>query len=100
MATTPIYVFARWKVKEGNMPEVLRLLKELSKQTLAEKENLFYKIHVSNADVNTLILFEGYSSAAAQQAHADSDHFKKLAVGGIVPLLGEREVFLTTPIEV
>src|ERR1700750_1576125 len=99
MATTPVHVFARWKVKEGNLEQVMQLLKVLRTETLAEEGNLFYKVHKSNSDANTLIIFEGYSSAASQQAHVNSDHFQKLAVGGIVPLLSEREVFLTTPLE-
>jgi quinol monooxygenase YgiN len=58
--STPIHVFARWKVKEGNMPVVLELLKVVKTKTRLEKGNLFYKIHQSLADTNTLILFEGY----------------------------------------
>ena len=46
-------------------------------------------------DNPTVLLSEGYRSAAAQQAHVNSDHYKKLATGGIVPLLNEREVFYT-----
>lgn len=99
MGTTPVHVFARWKVKEGSMPQVLQLLHALRTQTLTERGNLFYSAHKSNTDADTLILFEGYISSEAQQAHVASDHFKEIAVGGIVPLLTEREVFLTTPLE-
>jgi quinol monooxygenase YgiN len=99
MSTTPIHVFARWKVKEGNMQTVLKLLKEVRSKTIQEKGNLFYKIHQSQADANTLVLFEGYAEAAAQKEHMNADHFKKLVVEQIVPLLEEREVILTTPIE-
>ena len=99
MVTTPVHVFARWKVKEGNLQEVLKILKVLREKTLMEKGNLFYRVHQSKADGNTLILFEGYANEPAQKAHMDSDHFKSLAVGQIVPLLEEREVFITTPIE-
>lgn len=97
MVTTPIHVFARWKVKEGNMSTVLELLKVVRSGTLREEGNLFYKIHQSQADTNTLILFEGYSDEAAQQAHMQTDHFQ-MAVEQIVPLLEEREVTLTIPI--
>lgn len=99
MATTPVHVFARWKVKEGSMPEVLQLLQALRAQTLSEAGNLFYSIHKSSTDDNTLILFEGYTSASAQEDHVHAAHFKTLAIDGIVPLLSEREVFLTTPLE-
>lgn len=100
MATIPVHVFATWKVKDGNLQAVLQLLKEVSAKTLEEEGNLFYKIHQSHAEANTLILLEGYTDAAAQKAHMNTDHFKKIVVGQIVPLLEAREVTLTTPIEV
>ena len=98
MTESPVHVFARWKIKDGNKNAVLTLLKEVSVSTAKEKGNLFYQIHQSQTDANTLILFEGYTDAAAQQEHVNSPHFKKLVVEQIVPLLGEREVILTTPI--
>ena len=100
MAVKTVHVFARWKVKEGEMPSVLKLLGELSAQTRNEKGNLFYTVHQSKADPSTLLLFEGYSDEAAQKAHVDSAHFQLLAVNEIIPLLNEREVFITTPVEV
>ncbi|MET0637755.1 MAG: putative quinol monooxygenase [Chitinophagaceae bacterium] len=98
MATSEIHVFARWKVKEGNKPDVLKLLKTLASKTLSEKGNLFYRINQSKTDASTLILFEGYTDESAQKAHVDSDHYKELAAK-IIPLLDEREVFITTPLE-
>jgi quinol monooxygenase YgiN len=98
MTTTPVHVFARWKVKEGNLQTVLDLLLDLRAETILEKGNLFYKMHQSHADDHTLILFEGYADEAAQQAHTKAAHFKKLAVEQIIPLLEEREVILLTPI--
>jgi len=100
MGTSPVYVFARWKVKEGKMKEVLLLLTSLRMQTRSEKANLFFQVCQDINDANTLLLSEGYGNAAAQQAHVDSDHYKKLVTGGILPMLGERQVFLTTPLEV
>ncbi|MBO9567168.1 MAG: antibiotic biosynthesis monooxygenase [Niastella sp.] len=97
--STPIHVFARWKVKEGNMPVVVELLKVVHTRTRQEKGNLFYKIHQSQADANTLILFEGYENEAAQKAHVNAEHFIKVVVEQIVPLLEEREVTLATPID-
>lgn len=96
---TPIHVFARWKVKAGNMQEVLKLLKEVRSNTVQEKGNLFYRVHQTFADANTLILFEGYADEVAQKEHVNADHFKKLVVEKIIFLLEEREVILTVPIE-
>lgn len=98
MTTSPVYVFARWKVKAGKMQELLQLLALLHTQTRTEEGNLFYTVCQDNSDASSLLLSEGYISAAAQQAHVNSDHYKKLAAGGIIPLLDERQVFLTTPI--
>ncbi|OQP42937.1 antibiotic biosynthesis monooxygenase [Niastella yeongjuensis] len=100
MATTPVTVFAKWKVKAGNMPVVLKLLKELHAASVKEEGNLFYQVHQSRTDNNTLILTEGYTDEVSQQAHINSAHFKKLAIDQIIPLLDEREVTLTSPIEV
>jgi quinol monooxygenase YgiN len=96
--STPVHVIARWKVKEGNMPVVLELLKVVHTRTRQEKGNLLYIIHQSQADANTLILFEGYEDQAAQKAHMSTEHFIKVVVEQIVPLLEEREVTLATPI--
>lgn len=98
MASSPIHVFARWKIKKGKRQAVLNLLKEVSAQTILEKGNLFYTVHQSQTDANTLILFEGYADEAAQQAHIQSEHYKLLVVEQIVPLLEEREVTLATPL--
>lgn len=100
MAATPIHVFARWKVKDGHLTTVTQLLKEVREATLQEKGNLLYQIHQSVADANTLLLFEAYADADAQQAHIHAAHFKKIVSDQIVPLLEEREVMLATPLEV
>ena len=99
MATTPIHVFARWKVKEGHLRTVLGLLKDVHSKTVLEEGNFFHKVHQSKANANTLLLFEGYASESAQQAHVNADHFKKGIVEQIVPLLEEREVILAIPLE-
>jgi (4S)-4-hydroxy-5-phosphonooxypentane-2,3-dione isomerase len=97
--STPIHVIARWKVKEGNMPVVVELLKVVHTRTRQEKGNLLYIIHQSKADANTLILFEAYENEAAQKAHLSTEHFIKVVVEQIVPLLEEREVTLATPLQ-
>lgn len=95
----PIHVFATWKVKEGQIETVLNLLKTVKELSEKENGNLFYKIHQSNSDVNTLVLFEGYTNEATVAEHRNSTHFQDLVLGKIVPLLETREIVLTTPIE-
>ncbi len=98
MNKQPIHVFAKWQVKDGHIDTVLALLTQAVRESRKEEGNLFYQVHQSNTDANTLILFEGYADEAAVTAHRNSEHFQTVVVGQIVPLLENREVILTTPI--
>lgn len=88
----PVYTFAKWRVKEGQLATVLDLLVELTAKSKAEEGNLLYKIHQSISDANTLMLFEGYKDESALAAHRDSEHFQSLVIGKIIPLLEDREI--------
>lgn len=94
MSEQAIYVYAKWQVKEGKLDEVLQILNETSKKSSEEKGNLFYKIHQSQTDQNTLILFEGYENESALEFHKNSEHYQNLVVSQIIPLLENREVIL------
>ena len=96
MNTKPVYVFAKWQVREGSFSTVLALLKDAAEQSRAEEGNLFYKIHQSTTDSNTIVLLEGYADESAANAHRASGHFQGIVVEQIVPLLASREVIPTT----
>ncbi|MBL0743008.1 putative quinol monooxygenase [Chryseolinea lacunae] len=96
MKSKPVHVFAKWRVKEGQLQTVLTLLKEVSEKSTKEAGNLVYKVYQSNADANTILLFEGYADEEAVTRHRESEHFQKLVVEKIVPLLENREVVLAT----
>lgn len=95
----PIHVFATWKVKEGQVENVLQLLKTVHDESIKEEGNLFYKIHQSTSDADTIILFEGYTNEAAIAEHRNSAHFQEFVLGKIVPLLDNREIVLAAPIQ-
>jgi len=99
MEQQPIHIFAKWQAKEGQVDTIINLLKNVVSQSTAEEGNLFYRVHQSNTDANTLMLFEGYKNEAALAAHRESDHFQTVVVGQIVPLLAAREVTSTYPLE-
>src|SRR5262252_6905779 len=99
MSGTPIHVFAKWRVRPGQLENVLLILKELKAKTVQEKGNLFYQVHQDNSDPNTLILFEGYSDDSALALHRNAGYYKR-AVEDISTLLTDREVILTTPVEI
>jgi quinol monooxygenase YgiN len=96
MSQESITVFAKWQVKDGQLSAVLNLLSEVAAKSIAEKGNLFYRVHQSNDDANTIILFEGYKNEAALAEHRNSEHFQTLVIKEIVPMLENREVLLTT----
>ncbi|KOP39754.1 antibiotic biosynthesis monooxygenase [Flavobacterium sp. WLB] len=95
----PIHVFATWKVKEGQIENVLQLLQTVQEKSIQESGNLFYNIHQSITDLNTIVLFEGYTNEDAVTEHRNTAHFQDLVLGQIVPLLDERNIILTLPIE-
>ena len=96
MNRKPVFVFAKWQVKQGSINEVLSLLNDVAEQSRAEEGNLFYKIHQSTTDINTIVLFEGYADESAANAHRASSHFQGIVVEQIVPLLAGREVIPAT----
>lgn len=93
-----IHVFAKWRVKPGHLDEVLNLLPQVAKASVAEAGNLFYMVHRVNSDSNVLLLFEGYRDEAAAAAHRNSEHFQSIVVARIIPLLEDREVLVMTPL--
>ncbi|PAM93755.1 antibiotic biosynthesis monooxygenase [Flavobacterium sp. IR1] len=94
----PVHVFATWKVKEGQIENVLNLLKTVHDESVKEKGNLFYTIHQSNSDANTLVLFEGYTNDDAVLQHREAVYFQEIVLGQIVPLLEKRDIILATPV--
>jgi quinol monooxygenase YgiN len=96
MNQKPVYLFAKWQVKEGYLDGVLELLAQMTKETRKEKGNLFYKIHQGITDVHTLMLYEGYVDTFAVEAHRNADYFQNLVLGKIVPNLESREAILTS----
>lgn len=94
-----IHVFATWKAREGQVEKVLNLLRTVRDESVKETGNLFYNIHQSVSEPDTLVLFEGYTSEAAVTEHRNSSHFQNLVLGQIVPLLESREIVLTHPLD-
>lgn len=96
---TPVITFAKWQVRPGQLNTVLKLLKEASIKSRAETGNLFYKVHQSTNDENSILLYEGYADAAAVEAHRGSAHFKDIVIDKIVPLLEQREVMMAREVD-
>jgi quinol monooxygenase YgiN len=100
MSGTPIHAFAKWKVRPGQLENVLLILKELKAKTVQEKGNLFYHVYQDNSDPNTLILYEGYADDSALTQHRNAGYYIQAVAENIRMLLTDREVILTTLIEI
>ncbi len=94
--TKPVFIFAKWQVKNGELQTVLDLLPSLIEKSKNEESNLFYKIYQDNSEPNTLILNESYKDMASVESHKNSDHYQNIAVKQIIPLLENREVILAS----
>ena len=95
----PIYIFAVWKVKESQFSHVLKLSKQLQKQSRKESGNLFYEILQSSEDANTILLWEGYINREAQLAHRSSAHYREIVINNIIPLLESRNITVAVPFQ-
>lgn len=98
MNTQNINVFARWKVKPGQLETVLPLIHSLVAESRKEPGNIEYTVCEALTDPYSFHLFERYTDMAAIEAHKASAHFQQIALAKIVPLLEEREVFITKTI--
>ena len=98
MSITPVYVFAKWQVKEGQLATVLSFLRQAAQKSRSETGNLFYHLHQSTSDDNTILIYEGYTNEAAAAAHRNADHYQEIIVKSIIPLLENREVIVMKPL--
>lgn len=92
----PIYIFAKWQVNESELNTVLNLIPELIEKSTNEEGNLSYKIYQSNSESNTLILMESYKDHESIESHKNSEHYQRIVVKQIVPLIENREVILAS----
>jgi len=75
--------------ERSDIAETLRLLAEASRK---EPGCVSYIPHQVEDDPDTVVIYEQYRDSAALAAHRASDHFKKLAVGGLYQRMRERMV--------
>ena len=75
--------------ERADIAETLRLLAEASRK---EPGCVSYIPHQVEDDPDTVVIYEQYTDAKALAAHRASDHFQKLAVGGLYQRMKERAI--------
>lgn len=84
-------VIARWTAKDGEEGAVAAALAALIGPSRAEPGNLTYRVHRDAEDPRRFVIYERYVDEAAYAAHADSEHFRRIAAEGALDRLASRE---------
>ena len=90
-------VLARWRIAAGQIERVLELGREMETHSRQEPGCKAYIVNQLVDDPEVIVLYEQYDDEAAFEAHGASEHFQRIVVPQIVPLLVERsrETFRT-----
>ena len=84
-------VAATWIAKEGEEERVLAAIRKLIEPSRAEPGCLTYRPTRDPENPRVFFLYEEYVDEQAYDAHRESDHFQRYALGEGIPLLESRE---------
>ena len=70
--------------------EIADALRKLAEASRMEPGCVTYIPHYVQGDADTVLIYEQYRDEAAADAHRQSAHFKKYAVGGLYQRMRER----------
>ncbi|WP_330240287.1 putative quinol monooxygenase [Streptomyces sp. NBC_00525] len=87
-----VTVVARWIAGEGHADRIEELLADIAEKSLAEPGCLAYSGYRADGSEREFVLVEEYADAGALERHQESDHYRELVLGAVVPLLTERHV--------
>ena len=82
----------RLKFAAEERAEIAETLRQLAEASRQEPGCVSYIPHQVEDDPDTVVIYEQYQDAKSLAAHRASDHFQKLAVGGLYQRMRERVV--------
>ncbi|MGI8421397.1 MAG: putative quinol monooxygenase [Gaiellaceae bacterium] len=82
---------ARWTAREGEEESVASALRSLGEATRKEPGCIMWVPNRDPENPGSFLIYEQYEDKAAFEAHGASEHFKRLALEGAIPLLESRE---------
>lgn len=85
-------VIARWRCRPEDADWIAERLEELARASRAEPGCVSYAPQRQLEAAGSFAIVEQYRDRAAFQAHVESEHFRRIALGQIVPRLLERAV--------
>jgi quinol monooxygenase YgiN len=86
-----IVLQATWTLKPGSEAAVLGALETLASESRAEPGCRLYQPYHDPDTPGVIHIFEIYDDEEALAAHGSSEHFKRLVVDEVIPLLENRE---------
>jgi quinol monooxygenase YgiN len=84
-------ISSRWLVKDGEQEAVAAALANLLPPSREEPGCLLLLAHRDPEDPRVFYFYEQWADAAAAGAHAETDHFKRYALGEALPRVESRE---------
>ncbi|RSM62947.1 antibiotic biosynthesis monooxygenase [Amycolatopsis sp. WAC 01376] len=75
---------------------VLELLEPMAAASLREPGCVGYTVHSGTED-GVVVIVEEYESEQDFTGHCESEHFRRIVLGEVVPLLSERQVTTCVP---
>jgi len=82
----------RLKFAAEERAEIAETLRQLAEASRQEPGCVSYIPHQVEDDPDTVVIYEQYKDAKSLAAHRASEHFQKLAVGGLYQRMRERVV--------
>lgn len=92
MSTDFYQVIARYYPLAGETETVLTLLVELAAASRTEPANIAYDFFRGVENAGEIVIIESYTDAAGFAAHREAEHFERIGLGQIIPLLENRVV--------
>jgi quinol monooxygenase YgiN len=90
---------ARMTTREGEQDRAAELIPQLVEATRGEPGNLQYVAHRDAENPRAFMIYEVYRDKAAFEEHGQTEHFQRLAVGEIFPLMEERRREFYEPLD-
>jgi len=80
----------RMKFAQEDRAEIADILQELTSASRQEQGCVHYLPHWVQGEPCTVLIYEQYQDRSAEEAHRQSQHFKKYAVAGLYQKMLER----------
>ncbi|MET8163831.1 putative quinol monooxygenase [Streptomyces sp. NPDC005329] len=85
-------VVAHYRCAPADGTSVRAALLQVREHTRAEPANEGYEVHAVDGQPGGFLLYERYADRAGFEAHRAAEHFQKLIVATVWPLLTDRTV--------